>query len=254
MTALVGLYQREMGRIFSGSGVTLALPAALAWIGWQRLYGGVNLGGADPVDDAFKACALLLAPLAVWVCAPSLAGERASGTASLWAISPVRPLAVLGGKFLAVMSFLAVAAVMLLAPTAWEMAALGSALWVRLGAGVLGLLLLCGLAAAVTLLASALVKHFSTAFAIGAGALSLWMWGTDLLRRVAEAVSSLLPTAWGSHLTGAFDPVLGWNGRALLYPLFVGWVDLGAIAAMAGLTILALVLTHQLVASERWRG
>lgn len=254
MNAALGVYRRELGRILAGSATFLALPLALVWVAWQRHYGAPLGLPVDGMDAAFRAAALVLAPLVVWAGAPALAAERAEGTATLWAISPVRPSAVVGGKLLALLTFALAAGLLVTGPAVWAQVALGHAAWPRVGAGVVGLVLLCMLAASFTLLASALAHHFSTAFAWGLGLLALWVWGNEIMARAAGAVAALLPTGWAPAVAGLFDPVAGWGGRAVLYPLYVGWVDPTAVCAMGAVAVVALAATHQVMASERWRG
>jgi len=250
----LGVYRRELGRIAASSAVFLALPVAMAWVAWEGQYGLPVGAPLDALDGAFRAVALVLAPLVVWAAAPTLAAERAAGTSALWAYSPVRPAAVVAGKLLAVLTYAAGAGVLLAGPPAWAALASGAADWSRVGAGALGLLLVCLLAGSFTLLASALVRHFSTAFAWGVGLLALWVWGNQVLSRAAEAVAALLPPTWAPAVAGLFDPAAGWGGQAVLAPLYVGWVDLAAVCAMAAAAVVALAATHQVVASERWRG
>lgn len=254
MSVAVGVYRRELGRIVAGSTVFFALPLGMAWAAWEGQYGAPVGAPLDALDAAFRTVALVLAPLVVWAAAPTLAAERAAGTSALWAYSPVRPSAVVAGKLLAVLTFAAGAGLLLAGPAVWAAVASGLATWGRVGAGALGLLLLCLLAGTFTLLASALVRHFSTAFAWGVGLLALWVWGNQVLARAAAAVAALLPPAWAPPVAGLFDPAAGWGGQAVLYPLYVGWVDLAAVAGMAGAAVVAVAVTHQVVASERWRG
>lgn len=253
MNAAIGIYLRELGRIGAGSATVIALPAGLVWAAWVRYAGLAPATNIDSTDAAFRATALVLAALTVWAAAPALAAERAEGTSALWAISPVRPAAVLAGKVAALLTFAAAAGALLLVPPLWGGQGAGL-VWPRLAAGGLGLLVLCLVAASVTLLASALARHFSTAFAWGLGALCLWVWGNDVMARAAAALGTLLPHSLAPALSGAFDPVAGWGGKAVLYPLFLGWVDLGAVAGMTAAAVVTLVACHQIVASERWRG
>lgn len=254
MIVSLGVYRRELGRIAASSAVFFALPLAMAWVGWESQYGAPMGAPLDGLDGVFRAVALVLAPLVAWAAAPSLAAERAAGTSALWAYSPVRPSAVVAGKLLAVLTFAAGAGLLLAGPAVWAAVVAGQAAWSRVGAGALGLLLLCLLAGTFTLLASALVRHFSTAFAWGVGLLALWVWGNEVLSRAAVAVAALLPPAWAPAVAGLFDPAAGWGGQAVLYPLYVGWVDLAAVCGMAAAAAVALAATHQVVASERWRG
>jgi hypothetical protein len=254
VNAAIGIYLRELGRIGAGSATVIALPLGLVWAAWVRYAGVAPATSIDPTDAAFRAAALVLAALTVWAAAPALAAERAEGTSALWAISPVRPAAVLAGKMAALLTFAAAAGALLLLPPLWGALEGADIAWPRMAAGGLGLLVLCLVAASVTLLASALARHFSTAFAWGLGALCLWVWGNDVLARAAAALGTLLPHSLAPALSGAFDPVAGWGGKAVLYPLFLGWVDLGAVAGMTVAAVVALVACHQVVASERWRG
>jgi ABC-type transport system involved in multi-copper enzyme maturation permease subunit len=254
VSVALGIYRRELGRIVASSAVFFALPLGMAWVAWEGQYGAATGAPLDALDAAFRAVALVLAPLVVWAAAPALAAERAAGTSSLWAYSPVRPSAVVTGKLLAVLTFAAGSALLLAGPAVWAALASGLATWSRVGAGALGLLLLCLLAGTFTLLASALARHFSTAFAWGVGLLALWVWGNQALSRIAAAVAALLPPTWAPAVAGLFDPAAGWGGQAVLYPLYVGWVDLAAVAGMAAAAAIGLAVTHQVVASERWRG
>jgi ABC-2 family transporter protein len=257
VNAAIGIYLRELGRIGAGSATVIALPLGLVWAAWVRYLGIAPVTNIDPTDAAFRSTALVLAALTVWAAAPALASERAAGTSALWAISPVRPGAVLAGKVAALLTYAAAAGALLLVPPLWSDWGGADLAWPRLGAGAVGLLVLCLVAASVTLLASALARHFSTAFVWGLGLLGLWVWGNDVLARAAAALGTLLPhslaPALAPTLSGAFDPVAGWGGKAVLYPLFLGWVDLGAVAGMTAAAVVALVACHQVVASERWR-
>jgi hypothetical protein len=254
MTAVWGVYLRELGRILGSSATIFALPAGLVWVAWARQYGSILGTPVDGLDAALRAASVVLAPVTVWAAAPALSAERAEGTATLWAISPVRPASVVAGKLLALITFGVGAGVLVLGPMLWELAAAGQLAWPRVGAGVLGLAALCLLAGAVTLLASALAGHFSTAFAWGLGLIALWVWGNEILAGAAATVSALLPPQWAPAVSGLFDPVAGWGGKALLYPLFIGWVDAGALCGIAAAAWLAVAAAHLIVASERWRG
>ncbi|MFQ5508278.1 MAG: hypothetical protein ACE5FN_02965 [Leptospirillia bacterium] len=254
MTAVIGLFLRELGRLFAGSAATFALPLGLAWFYWQYFYGGLDTGAVDGADAVFRAASLVIGPLSVWAAAPALAAERAEGTATLWAISAVRPAQVLGGKFAAIMTFLIFAALVILGPALWQLAAAGAMAPERALAGGGGLLLLAALATSVTLLASALATHFSTAFVAGFGFLALWGWATDLLERLAIAAADLMPQVLSGWVASLFHPVSGWGGKAVLSPLFVGWVDLGAVCGLLAATFMGLLIAHQVVASEQWRG
>lgn len=251
MIAAFGLYRRELGRMAAGSGAIVALPLGLAWIAWQWFYGAFDLAAVDVTDGIFKAAALVLGPLAVWLSAPALSAERAEGTSTLWVISPVRPLSVLAGKFLAGMTFLLAAALLLVVPPLVIASASEPLLWGRIAAGWLGLTLLCVLASSLTLLASALASHFSTAFVWGLGSLVVWVWGQNVLSPVKAALSQLLSGTGTAGVGGGALP--SWTGGAVLYPMFVGWVDAGAVFGMLAVSLLVLLMAHQVVASERWR-
>ncbi|MDH4228908.1 MAG: hypothetical protein OEW11_04065 [Nitrospirota bacterium] len=250
--ATLGMLRREMGRMLSGSGMILALPVGMAWMAWQRYYSSGDLGAADTLDGVFRAAGVVLGVLAVWLASPSLSAERAEGTASLWATSPVRPSQVVTGKLLAVLLFLLGAALLLLAPPLWHISLAEPLTWGRLLSGMLGLFLLSLLAASVTLLASALVRHFSTAFCWGLAALVVWIWGDQVLVRVTGILSSLTPASWGV-ISPEMGTSAGWGGKDLLLPMFVGWVDAGAVCIMLVAAATLLLVAHQVVASERWR-
>lgn len=251
-TAARGIYLRELGRIFTGTATTVALPLGLAWVAWHRFY-GFDTGASDPLDATFQSVALVLAPLAVWLTAPTLAAERREGTAMLWSISPVRPSDIILGKFGAAITFLLLAIAFLLIPAAWQPMVTEVSTMGRVLSGLLGLVLLCLLSGSVTLIVSAVATHFSTAFAVGLGIVAVWMWAGDVAVRLATAVAGLLPAAWVASFRSAADTVHAVGGKGLLEPLFVGWIDAMAVFGMLAVTALALVITHQIVASERWR-
>jgi len=246
MIAFVGIYRRELGRLLASSGVTIYLPLALAWLAWQRYQGTEVLAALDPLDAGLRLVALVLAPLAVWMAAPSLSAERQ--TATLWAISPVRAHTVLFGKFLAILTALTGASLLLVA------VALGADLLgappMRLLCGLLGLWLLALPVAAVTLLASALVGHFSTAFAWGMALLCGWVWGLDVLLTGLKSLAELVPALTALAPLAVLS---GWDVQSVVFPLFLGWLDLGATVVLLVATLLLLLVTHQVVSSERWR-
>lgn len=251
MIAALGLYRRELGRLCTGSGATIALPFGLAWVAWQRYYGHFDTGAVDAVDHAFRLAALMLVPLAVWLSAPALAAERSEGTSVLWAISPVRPIEVVLGKFCAIMTFMLAAIVLLLLPVVWDPAFAQVAVASRVWAGILGMLLICTISCSVTLLASTLANHFSTAFGWGLGVLVVWIWSDDVLIQIVDVLTGLFsPGAAEGEVAGS---LFGLGGKNVLFPLFVGWVDLAAVTGLVGAVVLTLVTAHQVVASERWR-
>lgn len=252
MIALFGVYRRELGRVLAGSATFLALPAGLAWVAWRRMAGTIDPGAVDGPDALFRAAALVLVPLAVWAAAPSFAVERAERTATLWAISPVRPTGVLLGKFLALMTWLTLVLVVL--ALALQSGAPSGLTWQRLGAGLGGLLLLCAVTVALTLLTSALATHFSTAFIAALALVVVWTWGPALLDGALATLAGVAPGPWVEWAAAAHLGLAGWDARALVLPLFLGWVDLGAVAALVAAVLVLLVVTQQVVASERWRG
>ncbi|MDH5527947.1 MAG: hypothetical protein OEY97_11640 [Nitrospirota bacterium] len=252
MRAIFGLFRRELGRMLAGSGMILALPVGMAWMAWQRYYATSDMGAADPMDGVFRGAAVVLGTMAVWLTCPALASERAAGTASLWGFSPVRPGEVMSGKLLAIMVWLLGAAALLLTPPLWHLSLSAPLAGGRLISGMLGLFLLVLLASSVTLLASALVNHFSTAFCWGVGMMIVWVWGDEILVRITGILMGLAPASWGWAAPAAGTSA-GWGGKDLLLPMFVGWVDAGSVAIMVAAAASALVMTHQVVASERWR-
>ncbi|MBI5135931.1 MAG: hypothetical protein HZA24_01205 [Nitrospirae bacterium] len=254
MIAFFGVFRRELGRVLAGSATFLALPAGLAWVAWQRMAGSVDPGAVDGPDALFRAAALVLVPLAVWAAAPSFAVERVERTATLWAISPVRPTGVLLGKFLALMTALTLALVVLALPLALQSGPPDGLTWQRLGAGLGGLLLLCAVTVALTLLTSALATHFSTAFIAALALVVAWTWGPALLDGILVTLAGVAPGPWVEWAAAAHHGLSGWDARALVLPLFLGWVDLGAVAALVAAVLVLLVVTQQVVASERWRG
>ncbi len=253
MIALIGIYRRELGRLLASSGVFLALPAGLSWIAWQRFFGAVDLGAMDGMDATFRAIALVLVPLSVWLAAPSFSVERSEYTAALWAISPVRPSAILFGKFLAILTVLTVALALLSSPVVAQLAVGPGIPWVRIAVGLGGLLLLVMGSTALTLLASSLVGHFSTAFIWGMGLMAGWMWGTVVMTHLLDAVVGLVPGAWLAVLRHGVSALALWDAPSLLLPLFLGWVDVGSVAAIAASVLLVLTVILQVVSSERWR-
>ncbi len=253
MIALIGVFRREFGRLLAGSGVTLCLPLGLAWIAWQRFYGVQDMGAVDSLDAAFRAMALVLVPLAVWLSAPSFSVERTEHTAALWAISPVRPSAVLLGKYFAILTVSALALLLLIAPLLIQLVLSGNLPWFRLAAGLGGLFLLVAATSSLTLLASSLVAHFSTAFIWGLGLMAAWLWGPAVADRTVRAVAHLAPDRWMSLVGKGVEMLSFWDARAVVMPMFVGWVDLGSVVAMLAVVLLFLITTRQVVASERWR-
>ncbi len=253
MIALWGIYLRELGRLLSGSATTVALPLALAALTWQQFL-GPNATGQVQLDTGLQTSAGLLAVLAVWCASPALAWERMQGTANLWATCPVRPMAVVLGKFLAEMTYLILAATVLLAPLLWLDLEAGTVVWSRWGAGASGLLLVMAALTAVTLLASSLVTHFSTAFLAGVSVMAGWLWGGPVLEQVAVAFGRLLPQPLGIQVENLGHWLAGWNGQSWLSSLYVGWVDLQQIALLLAVTAWMLVATHRMIVSERWRG
>jgi len=262
MIAFIGIYRREFARLLASSGVTVLLPLGLAWLAWQHYHGNVLLAVLDPLDTALHLVAVLdpldtalhlvavvLAPLAVWVTAPSLSVERQTATATLWSISPVGAHTVLFGKFLAICTVLTGALFLLL------LAALGIdteiASVLRFVCGLFGLLLLVLPVVASTLLASALVQHFSTAFAWGMALLCGWAWGGDVLLAGLESLADLVPAL---SVLSPLSALANWDVQSVIFPLFLGWLDLGAAVVLLVATLLLLLVTHQVVGAERWRG
>jgi ABC-type transport system involved in multi-copper enzyme maturation permease subunit len=251
MTALIGIYRRELGRLFAGSGISVCLPLGLAWLAWQRYYGGLDVGALDPLDETLRLMGVVLVILAVWLTAPALSAERQHATATLWAISPVRPGAVLIGKFAALSTVLTLAVALLFVGTLGQGELLAQASPMRLLTGLLGLLLLVLSATSMTLLASALVSHFSTAFAWGLSLLCGWVWGPEVLARGLGTIGDLVPAL------GVLERLLivlsAWDAQAVVLPLFLGWLDLGMVAVVLAGSILLLLITQQVIGSERWR-
>ena len=72
------------------------------------------------------------------------------------------------------------------------------------------------------------------------------------LVRITGILSSLAPASWGV-ISPEMGTSAGWGGKDLLLPMFVGWVDAGAVCIILAAAVTVLLAAHQVVASERWR-
>lgn len=131
-----------------------------------------------------------------------VAEERRAGTAVLLLSAPVSAAAIVLGKFLGAMAFLVlVLAVLALMPLALLLG--GTLDFGLLGAGFLGVVLLCGSFVAAGLYLSTLTRQPAVA-AFATLGLSLMLWLLSLAGRTADGGSNLL--AWLSPMTH-FEPL-----------------------------------------------
>ena len=155
----------------------------------------------------------------------TLAGERRAGTLALWYSSPLPLRTLVGGKFLGLMSLLAVlwlSAALMPFTLAW-----GTALDVgTLAAGLLGLALMMMAAAAIGLFFSALTSQ-PTLAALGGFACLMFLWMCD----------------WSGRIDG--EPTLFTHLSMMNhFQSFVrGYVDTADLAYFLLVTVGALALT-----------
>lgn len=231
---------RELRALFRSPLAWLVLAGAtfvLAWLFLWLVQSFLALAphaapdaSAPGVTGAVAAPVLFWAALILVVLTPlmamrMLAEERRSGTLRLLRAAPVSTSAIVAGKFAALVCFLWL--VVALAAAMPLTLALGTSLDLgRLGAGVLGLVLVSAAFGAISLFMSALTRQPVLAALASFGALIV-LWIVNL---AAAAPGAASPLAWL-----AFQPHLG--------ALLRGAVDSADVAYFLVLTALFLGLT-----------
>lgn len=252
MKTVLAIAARELRAWFGLPLGALLLAATQFLMAWQFLVQLdryielqprlVSTDGAPGVTDLVVApflgqaafLLLLLAPLVAMRC---FAEERRQGSLAMLLAAPVRPTALLVGKWLAVLAVLAV-------PVAL---AAGMVLSLRLGTpldagklwlGLLGLALCAALLAAIGVACSALNSHPLAAAALALG-LGLLLWMVDQSARERGVVDELINwIALPSHLNRLLSAELS------LFAL--SYFVLGTLAALR--------IAHWALQRLRWRG
>lgn len=179
---------------------------------------------------------LVLAVLTPLIAMRLVADEKRHGTIALLRSAPVSTMAIVAGKYLALLAFLWL--VVLIAAAMPLTLSLGTTLDLgRLAAGVLGLGLLAGVFGAIALFMSTLTRQPALAALGGFGAL-LFLWILNLANRASGSTAALGWLAFESHL-----------GRLLR-----GEVATGDVAYFLILTGLFLALTVWKLDAERLGG
>ena len=172
-----------------------------------------------------------------------VADEKRTGTLELLLTAPVRPLSLVLGKYLAVLAVLATAlAIVALFPLLLTLAGGGQAggaavEWRTVGTGLLGLLLLAMMAAAVGLFFSALTESVIVAALLSLVVL-LALWAVTLFAVGVEGPGRELAAA-----LSAYERLGGF---------LEGRVVLGDVLYFLSFTVLGLYLTERAVEAHRW--
>lgn len=238
MSATLAIARRELRSLFASPLAWTLLAAALALSTWLFLLGLEGYAqssarfagrpGAPGVTELVVAPYLathtgLLVFLVPLLTMRAICGERRGDTLPLLFSSGASDAAIVLGKYLSALAFLAVLLALLLAP-ALVLAFATDLDGGRIAAGALGLALLASALAAIGVLASAIAHHPATA-ALGALATGTILWIVDAGARAQGTTQGLVNwIAMPTHLTAFL--------RGIVASVDVAYFALVAIACL----------------------